>query len=740
MSNLQESIEIISGNLSPAWMPARGENTDKILDKVFGDDKLPKEKVLGETYSIMKQCGDPKLKTHSDLGLVFGYIQSGKTLSFTTLAAMARDNDYQIIIVIAGITTNLLDQSVKRLNDDLDTMSTFSPQWEVMKIQSSNEESDYVRTITNTLNLWKDENSPDKPTLLITVMKQTDNLNMLNSILGNNDIDLNGVPTLVIDDEGDQASLNNEAAGNNKREERNEILKESTIYRNLLSLRDCLPHHTFLQYTATPQANVFIDTDDRMSPNFICLVSPGDKYTGGKEFFKNSPHTIQKIKDIDHAFSEGEIPKSLIEALQQYFIGVSDGLLRGEVKGNPKNRTMMIHPGRERLDHENFKRMTTEITESWIDILKRKDNYDDAKDQLLMQFKKAYDNINDHSPEKLNPFKEIEKRLVYDIASTKIVVMNIDNNDFNIKEMWNRYSQILIGGDKLARGFTVEGLTVTYMPRKLGVGNSDTVQQRARFFGYRKSYLNYCRVWLRKESVNGFERYVESEESWRENFHNYVDKDLNLWKRSLQDIPGLNWTRNAVLRQAIKKIEFGAHWVNSVHINDNNSTENNFKSLEVFLQKYKGSLREDEGDPRRSENVKHHIIKLSLLELYQSLLQHLIINDRDNEFKKVINHLKTRLDADTKQKAIVYLMKKGEPRERSTYDNKKIKFLFQGKNFLDSSEEEIVYPGDINIFDEKCVTLQIHNIITKENNDKHLSFAIRLTPDFALKLVTLEDV
>jgi len=155
MSNLQESIEIISGNLSPAWMPARGENTDKILDKVFGDDKLPKEKVLGETYSIMKQCGDPKLKTHSDLGLVFGYIQSGKTLSFTTLAAMARDNDYQIIIVIAGITTNLLDQSVKRLNDDLDTMSTFSPQWEVMKIQSSNEESDMFEPLQTLLTYGK---------------------------------------------------------------------------------------------------------------------------------------------------------------------------------------------------------------------------------------------------------------------------------------------------------------------------------------------------------------------------------------------------------------------------------------------------------------------------------------------------------------------------------------------------------------------------------------------------------
>ena len=65
------------------------------------------------------------------------------------------------------------------------------------------------------------------------------------------------------------------------------------------------------------------------------------------------------------------------------------------------------------------------------------------------------------------------------------------------------------------RGFTVEGLTVTYMPRSVGVGNADTIQQRARFFGYKQSYLGYCRVYLDEDARDAYIDYVEHEEDMR---------------------------------------------------------------------------------------------------------------------------------------------------------------------------------------------------------------------------------
>lgn len=103
-----EKINIMSNpSNDDNWTPEYGEESEKLLTKVFGDDTDAKEKVKEETYHIMKLCGNPNEETNSDTGLVFGYVQSGKTLSFTTLTALARDNNYQIVIVLAGISTIL---------------------------------------------------------------------------------------------------------------------------------------------------------------------------------------------------------------------------------------------------------------------------------------------------------------------------------------------------------------------------------------------------------------------------------------------------------------------------------------------------------------------------------------------------------------------------------------------------------------------------------------------------------
>src|SRR6185437_349048 len=79
----------------------------------------------------------------------------------------------------------------------------------------------------------------------------------------------------------------------------------------------------------------------------------------------------------------------------------------------------------------------------------------------------------------------------------------------------NAYPWILVGGQARDRGFTVEGLTVTYMPREIGVGNADTVEQRARFFGYKRRYLGYCRVFLESTVRNAFRFYLEHERDIR---------------------------------------------------------------------------------------------------------------------------------------------------------------------------------------------------------------------------------
>src|SRR6185312_2580318 len=93
--------------------------------------------------NILLNCLPPNSKRERRTGLVIGYVQSGKTLSFTTLAAMARDNGYQLVIVLAGTTTNLVDQCADRLRRDLDIGRTRD--WRLLRQPREGAEADYQR-------------------------------------------------------------------------------------------------------------------------------------------------------------------------------------------------------------------------------------------------------------------------------------------------------------------------------------------------------------------------------------------------------------------------------------------------------------------------------------------------------------------------------------------------------------------------------------------------------------------
>ena len=116
-------------------------------------------------------------------------------------------------------------------------------------------------------------------------------------------------------------------------------------------------------------------------------------------------------------------------------------------------------------------------------------------------------------------------------------------------EWRDMYGHILVGGQAMDRGFTVEGLTVTYMPRGTGVGMADTIQQRARFFGYKRSYLGYCRVYLEQEVKDAFVSIVKHERAMRAELvkHAASGAPLSEWRRRFFLDPGLKPTRDSVI-------------------------------------------------------------------------------------------------------------------------------------------------------------------------------------------------
>jgi len=653
--------------------------------------------------------------------------QSGKTLSFTTLTALARDNDYQIVIVLAGISTNLVNQSFNRLQNDLDINQGFHRKWVML-----NNPKDPIRnpqdknTIQRELQNWKKQNTPDdfKKTLLITVMKNSSHLKNLISVLKK--LDLSNVPTLIIDDEGDQASMNTRASSNARRERNGEVLTEiqmSTIYRRIRDLKSILTHHTFIQYTATPQAPLFISILDNLSPNFIQLLTPGEKYTGGQAFCQENHFIIRNIPyseiyNDDNVFQEA--PETLQEAMRIFFLSVTSGYLLGNKKGNPKNRSMMVHPSRLVEEHDIYYDWVTHIKSLWEKVLLERDDNDESKQQIIFEFKEAYKDLKTNAPE-IQPFEVLLETLGHNISNTAVEQLNSKSGS---SVSWNsNYSFILVGGQAMDRGFTVEGLTITYMPRSKGVGNADTIQQRARFFGYKKDFIGHCRVYLDAENIHLFSEYVNHEEDIRKKLfeHKLSGQHLNEMERRFVLNEMFRLTRPNVLSEDLTRTTFGNKWVRIRAPHDSEIIiESNRKVFNAFAEKYKLAFTEDDGHKERTDEQKHLVAKIPLKVLFRDLLNELKFTRQTDS--TTYTNLKSVIDLYTDEfppeDSFVYLMNKGSSRIRS-FNTKKdeIKELFQGKN---PRTGEIIYPGDEKIKSEDFVTVQVHNLDFRDTEHENI--------------------
>ena len=651
--------------------------------------------------------------------------QSGKTLSFTTLTALARDNNYQIVIVLAGISTNLVNQSFNRLQNDLDINQGFHRKWVML-----NNPKDPIRnpqdknTIQRELQNWKKSDTPDdfKKTLLITVMKNTSHLKNLLSVLKK--LDLSKVPTLIIDDEGDQASMNTRASSNARRERNGEILTEiqmSTIYRRIRDLKSILPHHTFIQYTATPQAPLFINILDNLSPNFIQLLTPGEKYTGGRAFCQENHFIVRNIPyseiyNDDNVFEEA--PETLKEATRVFFLSVTSGRLLGAKKGNPKNRSMMVHPSRLVEEHDTYYYWVMHIKSLWEKVLLERDDNDETKQQIISEFKEAYKDLKTNAPE-IQSFEVLLETLGHNISNTAVEQLN---SRAGSSVDWNsNYSFILVGGQAMDRGFTVEGLTITYMPRSMGVGNADTIQQRARFFGYKKDFLGHCRVYLDAENIHLFSEYVNHEEDIRKKLfeHKLSGQHLNEMERRFVLNEMFRLTRTNVLSEDLTRTTFGNKWVRIKAPHDSEIIiESNRKVFNAFVEKYKSDFSEDDGHKDRTAEQKHLVAKIPLKELFQDLLNELKFTRQTDS--TTYTNLKSVIDLYTDEfppeDSFVYLIAKGNPRTRRLKKDE-IQQLFQGKN---PRTGEIIYPGDEKIKSEDSVTVQVHNLDFRDTEHENI--------------------
>ena len=260
-----------------ARIPIIGKRTLKLVESL-NITQEGKETIISEASEIFSRCkypGDAGSRTY----IAVGYVQSGKTMSFTVLSALAADNGVKIIIYLTGTKTNLRLQTYRRLKDTFVKEGDFTS-YQIFQDSLENTYTD-INRIRNFLLL-------DDCVLMFPILKHHQHIETLASIFTSASIapHLQGQSVLIIDDEADQSSFNTYAKKNTNKKDWEEDEFSST-YTSILNLRKAFPCHSYVQYTATPQAAFLIDSNDILSPEYHTVLTPGDNYTGGLFFFKN---------------------------------------------------------------------------------------------------------------------------------------------------------------------------------------------------------------------------------------------------------------------------------------------------------------------------------------------------------------------------------------------------------------------------------------------------------------------
>lgn len=679
---------------SELWSPETGEETQALLNHLNLPDEESRSRIQNEAIQVIQRCVPPTFSSGSKTGLVTGYVQSGKTMCFTTVTALACDNGYRMVIVIAGTKTNLFKQSNDRLKKDLRLDIRSDRKWKYFENPRENKR----QNIQSTLDTWHDSSVPEdeRQIALLTVMKQNHHLQHLKDLVSN--MNLEGVPVLIIDDEADQAGLNN-------RVNQGEM---STIYRHLVELRQLLPHHSFLQYTATPQAPLLINIVDILSPDFAEVLTPGADYTGGKEFFLNNAKLLETIPSEEIPTKNNDVietPESFLYAMMLFYLGVAAGYFQDKGRGN---RSMMVHPSQKTAPHGEYFHWARQVNNEWKKIISE-DTKEPNRIKLLADFNKAYQDLVQTVAD-LPSFEELVNTLPRAINQTNIQQINATGGKTPQIDWRNEYAHILVGGQAMDRGFTVEGLTITYMPRGAGVGNADTLQQRARFFGYKRLYLGYCRVFLEQDVKEAFVSYVEHEEEIREQLTRYGDKPLSEWKRAfLMGNPLKNPTRKNLLDLPLMRGGFSNKWYapNYPHDSDEDVINTNRELVDTFWSNLRHSDKKEFG----KISVEKHLFATDIA--LQSTFEQLIVKFRttnpgdSQRLTELMIQVQHFLRQNPDELCDIYLINKGNLRKRTISNSIGKLNLFQGR---DASKEPGKYPGDKNIKVNNKLTIQIHRL------------------------------
>ncbi len=534
-----DAVSLDSADGHVEWLPERRDSVPwrfwpRYLRYLQEEVRLPPlvlQRLDSTTERVLGKLEDPNRTGPWDRrGMVVGQIQSGKTGNYTGLICRAVDAGYRLVVVLAGMHNSLRSQTQLRLDEGFLGIDTQLRQIAdpddgfaaaalgvgrligegripAASLTTSEERGDFGIARASSAGIVPG----DYPVLLVVKKNSRilDNLRKwLLNVSGLGDPPrVKDFPVLVIDDEADNASINTKAAPDDP-------TKVNEAIRRLLS---CFDRRAYVGYTATPYANIYIDPavdqeelgPDLFPASFIEYLRPPTNYFGPSRLFGGEEDVeplplYRQIRDAENWIPDrhrnghvpGPLPGSVRTAVRAFVLARAARMARGEIRAH---NSMLIHVTR----FTSVQDAVREQVDDELELLKSRIKFGDGSGPSIraeleeLWTEDFVPTTEEMAADGAEPVAWEEIDTLLPEAVDPIVVKTINGTAQDALDYFEHRdtgrSAIVIGGDKLSRGLTLEGLTVSYYLRASKA--FDTLLQMGRWFGYRSGHEDLCRLW-----------------------------------------------------------------------------------------------------------------------------------------------------------------------------------------------------------------------------------------------------
>jgi hypothetical protein len=601
------------------------------------------DELRDSTARVLETLDDPQRAGPWDWrGLVVGDVQSGKTAHYAGVVNRAADAGYRVIVVLAGMHNVLRLQTQQRLEADFlgwDTnpesfgadgrrkpigVGGINPRLIVDSLTAATPNGDFSIQIRKQANF-----APLSQPCLFVVKKNASILKNLNRWIKRLPDESRAAPLLVIDDEADQASVDTGDQPLLPDGTFDEDYDPKRINGEIRKLLNAFERSAYVAYTATPFANILMHDErkaeaygaDLFPSTFILSLTPPDDYFGPAAVFGTNDEGdeggLPLIRHVDQT-GEGwipdphdktlrpsyrgasQVPPSLERAIDAFLVSCAARAARGQLR---VHSSMLVHVSRFVDVHDIVYQQVLQYLETTRALISGGDR------QTLDRLRQLWQ--DDFGPTTAGVAHTVFGRRIEPVSWSNVSALLADTSDKIRVVVTNGRSKtgldydaykdglfvIAIGGDKLSRGLTLEGLTVSYFLRISK--QYDSLLQMGRWFGYRRGFADLCRLFTTPDMEDWFRHVATANRELRSQLAHMQlmlatprEYGLRVAGHSIMSVTAANKQRYATQRQVGYA---GEGKIQTVLFRDAATVELNATATDAFLESLGHGVR----DPRR---------------------------------------------------------------------------------------------------------------------------------------------